>query len=440
MSNTHDHDIANQIGSNFRSDINNVLGDIQTSNSGANEPTTKVAYKLWIDTANNRVKIRNGANNAWIDLGSTTPEMGHATSANPSLTGTVNSAGDIVCNSNERIKLPVGTTGQRPSSPSSGDVRFNATLSTQETYNGTDWVASSVPSGGSSNNVLKNDGSGGLSWTTVATLLGFPSQSGQSGKYLGTNGSVLSWLELASSSHQQFNSSGTWNKPSQGSLVIMFAWGAGGGGGVTYLDSRGGGGGGGGCAFYAAPLSSLASSYSVNVGTGGTGGQATYYGSGTGGGNTSVGSLFTAYGGAPGTCTNSTDEAAGSGGGFWGHGPTNLAGGAAARSAIYGDDSQAGWSYYSGSASYFGGGGGGIFDNSLSKNGANSFFGGGGGGGKFGSGGNSVAGGNGGNGGDVASNGSTPGGGGGGGSGTHSGGGSARAGNGANGRVDIYVI
>ena len=140
MSNTHDFDIENANGANFRSNLNNALDDIQSTNSGASEPTTKVAYKLWIDTSNSKVKIRNGANNAWVELGSTGAEMGHATAASPTLTGTVTSAGDIVCNSTGRIKLPVGTTGQRPGSPATGDTRYNTTISATETYTGSAWA------------------------------------------------------------------------------------------------------------------------------------------------------------------------------------------------------------------------------------------------------------------------------------------------------------
>ena len=139
MSNTHDFDIENANGANFRSNLNNALDDIQSTNSGASEPTTKVAYKLWIDTSNNKVKLRNGSNNAWVELGSTGAEMGHATVASPSFTGTVTSAGDIVCNSNGRIKLPVGTTGQRPGSPATGDTRYNTTIAATETYTGSAW-------------------------------------------------------------------------------------------------------------------------------------------------------------------------------------------------------------------------------------------------------------------------------------------------------------
>ena len=37
------------------------------------------------------------------------------------------------------LLLPVGTTGQRPTSPAVGYVRFNSSLSNLEWYNGSDW-------------------------------------------------------------------------------------------------------------------------------------------------------------------------------------------------------------------------------------------------------------------------------------------------------------
>lgn len=42
------------------------------------------------------------------------------------------------------IKLPVGTTAQRPASPVAGDTRFNSTLATQETYDGTQWTTDAI--------------------------------------------------------------------------------------------------------------------------------------------------------------------------------------------------------------------------------------------------------------------------------------------------------
>ena len=148
MSNTHDYSLANANGQTFRSDLNNVLGDIQSTNTGTSAPTTTVAGKLWIDETNNLIKLRNNSNNGWVTLGaSNTAEMGHATTASPSFTGTITSAGDIVCNSTRRLKLPAGTTAQRPGSAATGDTRWNTSLSAQEIYNGSTWESGSVPAG-----------------------------------------------------------------------------------------------------------------------------------------------------------------------------------------------------------------------------------------------------------------------------------------------------
>jgi hypothetical protein len=37
------------------------------------------------------------------------------------------------------LYLPVGTTAQRPASPTTGQMRFNTTTGSVETYNGTSW-------------------------------------------------------------------------------------------------------------------------------------------------------------------------------------------------------------------------------------------------------------------------------------------------------------
>ena len=59
MSNAADYNLANQVGSTFRTELNAVLGDIQSLNSGSSDPTTTVAYKIWADTSTNLLKIRN---------------------------------------------------------------------------------------------------------------------------------------------------------------------------------------------------------------------------------------------------------------------------------------------------------------------------------------------------------------------------------------------
>jgi hypothetical protein len=64
----HDYVISNASGSAVRSDLNNALSAIATQNSGSSEPTTTYAYMKWADTTAGVMKMRNGANNAWITL------------------------------------------------------------------------------------------------------------------------------------------------------------------------------------------------------------------------------------------------------------------------------------------------------------------------------------------------------------------------------------
>ena len=65
----HDYNIANQSGADFRADLNNALSAIASTNSGDTEPTTTFANQLWIDTANNVLKIRNEGNTDWVATG-----------------------------------------------------------------------------------------------------------------------------------------------------------------------------------------------------------------------------------------------------------------------------------------------------------------------------------------------------------------------------------
>ena len=153
MSNTSDYNLANQVGSSFRAELNTVLGDVQSLNSGSSDPSTTVAYKIWVDTSTNLLKIRNSSNNGWLVLGSLTDaahtnNFGLATKADPDFTGTVDSAGDIVMGGTGALKLPNGTTAQRPTA-ATGQIRFNNTTTEFEGYNGSAWggLASGVPVG-----------------------------------------------------------------------------------------------------------------------------------------------------------------------------------------------------------------------------------------------------------------------------------------------------
>ena len=65
---THDYVIDNSTGANVRSDINNVLQAILTNNSSSSAPSTTAQYMWWADTTNGVLKIRNSANDDWVEL------------------------------------------------------------------------------------------------------------------------------------------------------------------------------------------------------------------------------------------------------------------------------------------------------------------------------------------------------------------------------------
>jgi len=64
----HDYVIDNSTGANVRADINNVLQAIASNNSGSSDPSTTYAFQLFADTSTGTMKIRNAANNAFIEL------------------------------------------------------------------------------------------------------------------------------------------------------------------------------------------------------------------------------------------------------------------------------------------------------------------------------------------------------------------------------------
>ena len=138
----HDYIIANQSGAAFRSDLNNGLAAIVSQNSGAAQPSTTYAYQWWANTTTGLLMLRNAANEDWITIGTlASANLGLATLASPSFTGTATFAGDVALSGTGFLDLPVGTTAERPGSPTSGMVRFNTSLVTFEGYDGTAWGA-----------------------------------------------------------------------------------------------------------------------------------------------------------------------------------------------------------------------------------------------------------------------------------------------------------
>jgi len=64
----HDYTIANQTFPATRTDLNNALSAIVSTNSGTTAPTSTYAYQLWYDTGNDELKMRNANDDAWITL------------------------------------------------------------------------------------------------------------------------------------------------------------------------------------------------------------------------------------------------------------------------------------------------------------------------------------------------------------------------------------
>ena len=67
-----------------------------------------------------------------------------------------------------RFTLPVGTTAERPSSPSAGHMRYNTTLNYVEVYNGSAWYRAS-------SGILGTVGTEGSPATSSSQLAGLPS-------------------------------------------------------------------------------------------------------------------------------------------------------------------------------------------------------------------------------------------------------------------------
>jgi len=110
---THDYNIANQTGADFRADLNNALLAIVSNNSNATAPSTTYAYQLWVDTANNVLKLRNSANSDWITTGI-------------SITTSNSFTGDITGNSATATALATARTINGVSFDGTANISFNS--------------------------------------------------------------------------------------------------------------------------------------------------------------------------------------------------------------------------------------------------------------------------------------------------------------------------
>jgi hypothetical protein len=184
----HDYNIANQGFPAFRSDLNNALSAIQTTNSGTSRPSGAVAGQLWLDTTSATtptLKYYDGADDislATIDhsantvnwLDSTVSITGLSTTA----TGTVLTLSDSANTTTVNLILD-----------NQKEIRFRET-----TANGTNYVALKAPASvsadltftlpatdGTNGQVLTTNGSGVLSFATPASGIAWQSSVKTSG-------------------------------------------------------------------------------------------------------------------------------------------------------------------------------------------------------------------------------------------------------------------
>jgi hypothetical protein len=184
----HDYNIANQGFPAFRTDLNNALSAIQTTNSGTSRPTGAVAGQLWLDTTSATtptLKYYDGADDislATIDhsantvnwLDSTVSITGLSTTA----TGTVLTLSDSASTSTVNLIID-----------NQKEIRFRET-----TANGTNYVALKAPASlsadltftlptadGTNGQVLTTNGSGVLSFTTPSAGISWQSSVKTSG-------------------------------------------------------------------------------------------------------------------------------------------------------------------------------------------------------------------------------------------------------------------
>ena len=134
--------VGNGTGAAVRAGINDIFTALRTINSASGDPSgaeNVVQYQPHIDTSSNLLKICTS-----VSTGTGTfTTIGNITQANLGLAPVAGATftGDVIHNYTTALQIPVGTTAQRPGSPSTGDFRFNSTTTSAEIYNGSEFTA-----------------------------------------------------------------------------------------------------------------------------------------------------------------------------------------------------------------------------------------------------------------------------------------------------------
>jgi len=129
------YNTANGTGAAVRAKINEIFTALRTFSSGSSDPSgaANIAqYQPHINTSTNLLKIAtavSGDSATYNTLGNITLDnLGHVVAASPTMTG------DVTMSSTGFLKVPVGTTAQRPGSAAAGQFRYNSTTGEFEGY------------------------------------------------------------------------------------------------------------------------------------------------------------------------------------------------------------------------------------------------------------------------------------------------------------------
>jgi len=136
----HDLDLANSTGRTVRLDINYALAALASNSSGATEPAVSLPFQFWMDTTLDILKIRNEADDAWIDFAHIDGTGFFNLSASGTALLQVNpTLGAIVLLGTKGVYVPQGTTAERPSGTPTAVLRYNTTTLQFEGYANGGW-------------------------------------------------------------------------------------------------------------------------------------------------------------------------------------------------------------------------------------------------------------------------------------------------------------
>lgn len=163
MAQSTDITLSNQSGANFRTELNSILAALSSQQSGSSAPSATNAYQWWVDSSSSPalLKIRNGANNAFIEVGDATQaNLGLAKLSGATFTG------DVTLNAQSDIRFADSDSSNYVALQGAATIASNVTFT--------------LPSAdGSDGHFLKTNGSGTLSFAEATGAVS--SVGGQTG-------------------------------------------------------------------------------------------------------------------------------------------------------------------------------------------------------------------------------------------------------------------